>query len=340
LVQLIGDFTELFLEPLDDQTRYPINYFQITQYSEEIRDYRRINTTKTPRGLLNDLKELFREEDGDGRVLRYPNTNGSGGHAVVPYKLERDSLNTSAFFVRVYNPNTPGNLNQFIYLDSLANTWSDSTSLGFGTGTSDCYLHYPSAFFLNTPSFRPPELNKIAATESEAAGLSAVLVYNTPNAEISITSSMGEQIGYEDSIAFNNLPDAMPIIPETGYFHPPIGYDLPIDNYSIQIDNFSTTYSYVMFETDLTMYDYRRNDADSNETDLLRYSEEGIKIINPDAVEKNIELETIIIEDTISEKLFIVSGIILSEADSIKIKEEDRNDLLLNNYGNEKNYNL
>jgi hypothetical protein len=338
LMQFIGDFGDIFTAPLNNNSRYAQNYFQITQYGNEIGDYRREKTSTTPRQLLDELKEMFRKESGDGRALRYPNTTGSGGHAVVPYKLER--VDSSAFFkVLVYNPNNPGDLTQFIYIDSVANTWSDSTSMNWGGGTSDCYLHYESSYFLNTPSLNIIPLTMTLDKET-TNGSGRLMVYNTYDAEILITSDAGGHIGYRNMIALNTMTDAIPIIPETGYAQPPIGYDLPNHSYSLQLDNFTGDESYVMIETDALIYDYRRFDAENDQSDLLQVSGNGVSIINPDGMPKNMEFETIFLDNTIRERVLLLSNMNISSGDSIIIRELNHYVLDFNNYGQHMDYDL
>jgi len=334
LTQLIGNFGELNSVSLSTDTRYVINSFQIYQYDKEYRHERREISDKTPRDLLDELKEMLIKENGDGRTLSYRNNNGSGGHAVVPYKLER-ATGIGKFKVRVYNPNRPDSTNQFIYIDSVANTWSDSTSLGFGTGSTNCVLTRKSESYLYPPNFRPAQVNY-----DNSGGSSRLTVYNTPEAEIIITSETGEQIGYQDSIAFDNMADAVAIIPETGYFHPPIGYDLPGDSYTLEINNYTDSSSKVLFDDEFTLYNYSRYNVNNSETDLFRFSENGMKSINPDDETKNIDLITIIPEDTTSEKVFFTNNLEMQTGDSINVKEKDRNELVISNFGSTKSYEL
>jgi hypothetical protein len=337
LVQLIGEFGNLNSVPISEDTRRVVNSFQIYQWDKEYRNERRDNLNDiTPRDLLSELKEMLSQENGDGRVLAYWNNDRSGGHAVVPYKLERAD-NQSRFNLIVYNPNRPDSTNEFIYIDSVANTWSDSTSVNFGTGSNNCILERISESFIYPPNFKPAGSDYSA---DYSKGELRLNVYNTHDAEIMITSSTGEQIGYQDSVAFNNMNDAVPDIPLTGYFHPPIGYDLPFNNYSINLNNFTSSFSFVHFETDSTLYGYRRFDAGNNQTDLLTFSENGIGITNPDQAGKNVEFETIILEDTTSEKVFLTNNVLLSAGDSIKFKEIEHNDLLINNFGEGMSYDL
>jgi hypothetical protein len=335
---MIGNFEELIDVALNNDSRLAINHFQIIQFAQEVLNYRLQRTNKTARNLLADLKEMFGKDNIDASPLRYPNANGSGGHAVVPYRLERAD-NLSNFNVWVYNPNNPSDFTQFIYIDSVANTWNDSTSLNFGSATTDCYLHNESAFFLDTLTLRPMFGNKTSYNEN-GIGSSRLTILNTTEAEIIITSGNGEQIGYQDSIAFNNMSDAIPIIPETGYFHPPTGYYLPENSYLVSMDNFSSQSSTILFQSDMTLYSYLRNDAQQDENDLLGISSDGMKIINPDNNPKSIELTTVILDESVNERVFTLNNLAFASGDSLNIRQLAGSELLLNNYGQDNLYNL
>ena len=335
---MIGNFNDLIEVGINNDSRLAINHFQIIQYSQEVRNYRLQRTNKTARDLLADLKEMFGKDNVDASPLRYPNTNGSGGHAVVPYRLERVD-NSSNFNIWVYNPNNPNDFTQFIYIDSVANTWNDSTSLNFGSATTDCYLHNESAFFLDTLTLRPMFGNNSSYQENSSS-LSRLTILNTTEAEIVITSGNGEQIGYQDSTAFNNMSDAIPLIPETGYFHPPTGYYLPENSYLISMDNFSSPNTTILFQSEMTIYSYLRNDAQPDDNDLLGFSTNGIKLINPDDNQKNIEFSTVILDENMFEKVFTINSIAFASGDSLNFQQLAGNELLFNNYGQNNLYNL
>ncbi len=337
LSQYIGTFDQLFDEDINDDTRYVINLLQNYQYGKESSNNVSIKWNSTPRQLLSELKQMLGQDNVDGKTLGFWNNNGSGGHAVVPYKMERIG-NTSTFNVKLYNSNAPGDLNNFIFIDSVANTWSDSTGLGWGTGSSHCLLNLDNSDFLSIQTL--DRQNSLSSPTSDYSGFSRLEINNTPNAEIIITSGTGEQIGYQDSVWFNNINDAIPLIPLTGGFHPPIGYDVPEDSYSLELNNFVDTTSYVLFFTDSTIYTYSRFSANSSQSDKLNFSENGINITNPDPVIKNINFEAIIREDTTSEKVFVTNNIQVSSGDSIHFQEKNRNELLFQNYGDAMSYDL
>ncbi len=334
------DYDSLSTVPFCYDAQYAINYFHIHQFGRSFQKDRKQLKKKSPRQLLSELKEMLSKSNVDGKLLEYWE-NGkikSAGHIVVPYKLERFDDNSN-FKILLYNPNKPKENNDFIYLDSTSNTWSDSTGFKWGTASSHCYLSFESADFLGKPKLF--STNNISETlkKNNTDNSSDFILYNTSKAEITISSSNGNKIGFKDSTTFNEIENADPIIPITSRFHPPIGYDLPADNYSIQMDNYKDSSSEVLFDMDSIFYHYRRNKVNNSESDIFKYSAGGIEIKNPDASEKNIALETVVNKD-ISEKVFQTDNLKLVKNDSIKIKKLSQDDLLLNNYGVNKTYDL
>ncbi|MFO7526017.1 MAG: T9SS type A sorting domain-containing protein [Ignavibacteriaceae bacterium] len=338
----IGQYNRIYSLSLNNDRRKVINAFYVGQYELGNLNYRRARkSTVDAQQTLAELKDMLKLENGDARPLAYYNQNGSGGHSVVPYKLVRVG-NTSEFELEFYDSENPGSSNQFIEIDSTNNIWIDLAGTNFGSGTTDFFLELPSAYYLAGGPTIPPQSPNLESSSIEeiSNSLNGILIFNTSDADIIINSASGGQIGYQDSMEFSNLTDGISIIPLTGTFNPPIGYYLPENNYLLQLNNFSDSLSYVFFLSSSTFYDYSRFDADNNENDLLNYSENGIGISNPDPVNKAVNLETVILVDTTSEKIFLTSNVVLSAGDSIKFKEVNRNNLLLNNFGEGMNYDL
>ena len=213
---------------LSDNSQYCINYFQVVQFGRKARSYRLVHWEDSPRNLLQDLKDMFRKENGDGRTLSFINNYGSGSHSVTPYKLKRNSLN-SGFDLMVYDSNHPNDNSKYILIDSLTDRWTDFTGLGYGSGGTGCFLRLESSEFLLQQTI--PNSPSQNALLKSAQGSSNMTIYNTTNADIIISSSSGNQIGFKDSVSFGNIPGGVPIIPMNGGYHPPIGYNLPNDTY-------------------------------------------------------------------------------------------------------------
>ena len=335
----IGEFNRLYSLSLNDDRRKVINEFYISQYELGNLNYRRsrINTVNAQQTLA-ELKDMFRLENGDARPLAFYDQNGSGAHSVVPYKLVRLG-NESTFELEVYDSENPGSSSQYIEIDSVNNLWTDFTSSNLGTGVTGFFLELPSAHYLLGSPVIPFTFSS-SNIEKKSPSLNGILIFNTSDADIVINSGSGGQIGYQDSVEFGNITDGVPIIPLIGRFHPPIGYYLPENTYSLQLNDFSDSLSYAFFITDSTLYNYKRYNAINNDMDLLNLTGNGLGITNPDQIAKSINLETIIISDSTSEKVFVTSNVQLSSGDSIHIMEKDRTELLLQNYGETMNYDL
>ena len=335
---LMGYFENLFQVPLFSTSRTIINRYNIYQFGAPyFLDVLEKQSSVNVRQTLKELKHMFRKKDGDAYPLIFYNNHGSGSHAVVPYNMERIN-GTSSFNLRVYDSNVPGSDDQIIKIDSAANTWTEQTGLNWGTGTNNFFLGQLSGLYIFHPNI--PEIKKGSATEGRLSIPkldSSILIFNTSWVNITILGSNGN-IGYRDSAVFNTFSDAVPVIPITGSNHPPIGYKLPMDNYSVKINEIWDPRVYATFFIESTVYNYRRFDGVSSETDLLHFSD-GLGVSNPDASEKNIVLETLI-DDNNSEKVFNISNVKISHDDSLTIKELNRENLIFNNYGANKDYDI
>lgn len=335
----VGNLHNIYSVAVNNEVRKIVNTYFIHQFANPYLPYDTLRLkTVDARQTLQELKDMFAQNNEDAMPLGFYNNNGSGGHAVTPFKLTRVQ-NTSVFNLRVYDSNFPGVMNTGIRIDSAANTWTDF-NMGWGTGTYGCILGLPSSeHFFNVQL--PMKREKKEAT-AKAAHLfqtegERLDVYNTSKAEIRIANAGGE-IGFKDSLITHTLAGGVPLIPKTGRNHPPIGYKLPLGDYAIQINKFSDPYSYVFLLQESTIYNFRRHDATSSQTDLFTFSN-GLGFKNGDATTKNISLETVIGTDD-SEFVFVTDNFPISQNDSIHVTEVDRDKLLLQNFGVEKTYDV
>lgn len=319
-------------------SRYVINYYQIFQFGRKSRAVRREHWSDTPRDLLQQLKDMFRKENGDGRTLTLINNNGSGSHEMVPKKMKRNSTLNSAFDLLVYDSNNPDNENVRVLIDSLTNYWTDYTGLNYGSGAKGCFLRLESSEFLSRQTI-PSVQNQEVLLKSDI-NTDEIIIYNTPNADITISSSSGTQIGFKDSSSFGNLLGGIPIMPMTTNYQPPIGYDLPSDSYSINLSNFKDSSAYIYSLMGETIYKYNRSVSNSNDLDELKITQNGLELFNPDQHEKSVQLQTIILEDSTGEKVFFISNADLPSGGTMQMQEKDRKNLLLSNSGDESQYDL
>ncbi len=334
----IGSYTDLFTVDTSTDSRAAVNQYYTHQYGDPFRAYenQRISTVDA-RQTLGELKAMFSQNNVDAMPLGFYNNNGSGGHAVTGYKLERNGT-SAVFTLRVYDSNLPGSTGQIITIDSAANMWTEGTGLNWGTGMTGCLLGLSSGQHFTTPGLSlvpgaPPR------AEPRIFGSAGELeIYNTAGASITVRSAVGDSIGYSDSTIFSTIAGAVPVIPKTGSVHPPIGYSLPDGGYSLSMSDFPGTSAHLMFFTDSLVYAYRRSGTAPSETDLLSWNG-GVGVKNHDAAQKTVSLE-IVISGEGTERIFALSGLTIAQGDSVHIAEEGGSGLAAGNPGGATSYDL
>jgi hypothetical protein len=323
----------LFITPTIRKT---INRYFIHQYSQTILANNLNNNFKTPRDLLFEIRQMYNDENNDGRVLSFFNLNGPGGHSVLPYRLVRNPNNNSQFRLYVYDSNNPLTDDVFIFIDSTANTWTDSTGLGWGPGNNRCYLEPPSSAFLQTPvlgaSVNVPSYKPLV-------GNNLFIELAAPReADVTLSNPLGETIGHVNGTVFENLAQGIAIIPKVGGDTPPVGYYVPADQYSVHMTDFGDSLSYFSLFSDSLIYSYERRDAQFIQTDLLNAGD-GLSMRNPDPVAKTMTLSAVATLDS-SDREFEISNVSAAVNDSLHLKLQSQKDLRFVNIGATKTYDL
>ena len=335
----ISDFNNLHELMLNKERREVINQLWIYQFGKTQQDHTNANKNKMPNQTLSELKQMLLGEKRDDRFLAFLNQNGSGGHVLNPYKIERDQSNPNLEYIYVYDSNIPTRSDLKVAINTTTNTWDyPSPSTQNWGGSRGFFLMDPVSNYLSKPVL-PKSIPPREGWFSKAFNATEyVEFYNSLVASIVIINQQGKTIGYRDSVAFNNFEDGVPIIPITGSFHPPIGYFIPNGQYSIRIQNFADSSAYFSILTDSLIYSYNRIDADSTQTDNLTYRN-GLAIKNHDNQIKTAKLEIILI-GVDNEKVFEVQKCALSQNDSLRFDVANRRDMNIFNFGSEKNYAL
>jgi uncharacterized delta-60 repeat protein len=294
-----------------------------------------VGLNKTPNQTLADLKQMLREDNVQIRTISFNHNNGSGGHAILGYKVEQDATFQNEFNVFVYDNSFPDSLSAYIEIDTTLNTWT--TYYGWTTwgGSKWFYLRDPAENYLINPILpKNDESYQSPFILSE----SSLQVFIDDSESIIITNSQGNSIGYSNGNLVYEIPDAYPLIVDNGSESAPLGYELVNENYSITVDNFQNERFGVAFFNSNKSYGYDRYDVLSSQTDRLFY-DGGVSAVNPDQLTKNINL-TNIINEIVQEKVFLLNEIELAQNDSVKIINPDDNSIKLISYGTAKNYQI
>jgi probable HAF family extracellular repeat protein len=320
----------------DDGVKRVVNELFTHQFGKPSTTNDIFSANKTPFQTLTELKQMLIEDDATIRTLTIFNNGGRGGHTILAYGLEQDTVQTNLYYVKVYDNSNP-NSNNPITIDILANnaqgTWSTPDWPGWG-GNQGMYLEVPSINYLNNAS-----LNKSQNEQSSFILSPDELEINNPvSSSIQIFDDQNNITGYDNGVVINNIPGALPRFVKNGSEDPPYGYYLQTGNYSVVLNNFTDGIANTFFFTGNKSMMYERYGALPGQLDNLHF-DGGIFVNNPDPDYKEITLLSLINEGT-QEKLFTASGLQLLQDNSVKIENPDSNTIKIISYGVDNSYNI
>ncbi|MBX2990089.1 MAG: T9SS type A sorting domain-containing protein [Bacteroidetes bacterium] len=291
---------------------------------------------KTPTETLNELKEMLIEDTGVPRTLTIRKNSGSGGHAVLPYRVDRDPVNPALFHVSIYD-NTFPTSDARIWLDTAANggsgTWFTPNWPTWG-GNTGIFLMDPAVDYLVDPILPKQGIqhSPFVLADTQLQILGSVF------ASTRIRDSVGNITGYDNDTVYAQIPGSTPLIMMDGSETPPYGYVLPTGRYSVSMSDFTADTVKALFATGNKVFSYTRSNAAQNQTDRL-FFDNGVSVVNPDQFVKSASLVTII-NETAQEKLFSLRSLELAQNDSVRIENPDSNRLKLISYGPAKEYDI
>lgn len=320
-------FFDLHDVALAGPPRALLNQLWIHWRGQQHKQFQLTQRNKTPRQTVRELVDMFMDDSDDDQYLYI--ASATGAHAVVPYRVLPYPSDSVAIFI--YDSNNPNDTQRFIIADTVANTWRYKQRPSY-SGTNKMYLMDPVSSYYQRPILQ----NGNSGPEQIAADYVEINV--TTGANIWISDENGNQAGYVDGANFNQITDALLLIPPTGFDSPPEGYYLPGDSYSITMNNFTDSTSYLTIVEDSIIYSVSRQSTDAGENDKLIY-EDGLTIYNPDGVSKTIYQETILINPE-NERVFDIFDVTLSEGDSLQFRKMDDDEIVVRNAGTAKMYNL
>ena len=339
----VGSFVNLHDLAINDNRRLVINQLYEHQFGSQHLAYRAQVLPKTVVQTLQDLKTMLLSPAGDHRSLGI--LGSSGGHSIVPYKLERTG-SEGRFLLYVYDNDCPtgtcgGFVPTAVSIDSGGNTWF-YPPLGWGDDSVGLYLRDPANTYLSQPLLGQEHAHLRGRSRASVMLLGAVVdsvtLYTSTAAVITIIDSLNNYFTYRDSILKNLINGAMPIFPENAAIQPPKRFQLPPGRYAAQLGGFRDTVFSFGALTQSAMYNYWRTAVLPSQSDRVTY-DNGLNAGNPDSVTKLINLEAIARLDS-SERDFQVLNLPAVQNDSVRITIPDSTQAALVNLGPQKTYDL
>ncbi len=166
-------------------------------------------------------------------------------------------------------------------------------------------------------------------------------VFATPGSGILIENTQGDQIGMRgDGNFVHSLGQSMPILSMNPETEPdqPLGYYVPIDEYRISQFHLGRSASQLSMIAGDRLYSYRNVAPQEDDREYIRF-QDGVTVINPDAADKQMELEMLAREAGL-ERQYLLREMDLSPNDSIHVSVGDDLSIQILNIGQQKQYDL
>lgn len=296
------------------------------------RAYDLVKRSRLPNETIADLREMFSADNSQLRPLIFRNNNGNGGHAVLPFALEKDDSN---WVIRIYDNNYSSIKNVTVYPDSANGDgkWINPDYSSWG-GEEKLFLKNLAAEYLVvTPTFP-----KTSNTNSPFSLSDSLIIISTAfNSDIIVQDDYDNITGYVNGVTYENIPNSFADVIDTGYEIPPIGFILPSDTYKIDLSNYTTDLPKIYLEKGDISFIYERSDAQSSQTDFLKF-DGSLSVINPESVSKKTKVITLDSNNE-EDKMFVISNLNILQTDSINISLSV-DQLHLVNYGVDKTYDV
>ena len=291
-----------------------------------------------PTETVEQLKQIFSEDDVSVKALAIYNNNGDGGHEILPYRLEQDRDDPEYYYIYLWDNSYTTYEEALISVDTSFNGNRGYWDAAYGFidaenwgGEKYLFLDIPASEFLSNPTLAKPA----SPQDVFAVPAGRLEITTTVTASTLITDAEGNQIGSDIA---GDIPDAYPLTIRNGSETPPYGYQLPDGAYTIELNDFTEDSAKLFFFTEDGTFTYKRTDVLPGQTDRVSFKG-GMSIMNPDAEFKAVDL-AYTSDGPEKETLFAIQSLILSADDSVHVEPDAEHRLILKSYGNASSYDV
>jgi alpha-tubulin suppressor-like RCC1 family protein len=191
---------------------------------------------RTPGEVLAQLRNSMSSGAPDPMFLILYERQYELGHAVIPYSIE--DRGHGVYWVRVYDPNDPDDLERYVAIDDVHDTWSSNLKHTPGAWTGDAGSHNLGAIPISTFNQDPD-----CPWCDNGLPWSLGQVWFGGQGHLLITDAEGRRIGYVGAQFVDEIPDAFGFAPPGGLGIPSEPtYHLPLTStYTILVDGQTLT---------------------------------------------------------------------------------------------------
>jgi len=329
----IGAFANLHSLTMTDNRRNLISRYFTYQFGKANLDHTMAARTKTPSETLAELRSMFTslEASDADRVVTICDTtsvNGRGCHSVMPYMLDRTSQENNTWSLLVYDSNVPNDY-PTIDIDADADSWTYA-QLGL-SGDRLFFLEDPLSNYADVAIMTTPPRDRPPVASADGY----MEIYLNAGDSVRLASAAGAIGQYGDS-SYNELSDAMPIIPRAGGPGHPIGYVVPEGDWSCRLTGVDDEVVHLTAFTDSMVMTYRRVVAGPTETEQVDIRDNGLQLFNPGSA-RTCDVDIVRVHAD-RERLLALDSLYLADGDSTAVEMTPTEGLRVVNYGAESSY--
>lgn len=256
-------------------------------------------------------------------------------HALVPYRISRDTSSINKYRVWVYDPNEPLSLDKYILIN-YADTGSsyayifDGVELPYNQfGLKHLIIRRP---FLEEPTL----LSYVSGYENRDSYVAISLGYSP---ETTITSDNGESIvvnglNYQNTIEGSQSIDAI-----TGHYTKPNKFELPVGNYDIETVSQDFKPISVFLNSNSGIISMSRSAEEIIETNHFTLEQEKLYYNNTTSEIRHINIHIVTKEDDTSLQYF-VDDISVNPGQSLGLQIINPTQVVITSNGAATNYNV
>jgi hypothetical protein len=321
----------------------PVTELFAHQYGQPSQSSMAVGVQKTPNETLEDLKAMLSEDVTRTRTLSMISFDplDPGGHTILAYGLEQDTLEENYHYVWVYDNSWHEVIDAIILVDSDGNsgngTWEQSYG-NWGSG-GDGWGGERGMYLENLATVHLSEafLGKQSSSLSPFA-LSAdkLQIFGSRGSPIVIEDQARRRTGFVDDAVINEIPGSTPIFVRDGSKRPPIGYTLDSGNYSVVLSDSESGDTRAGFFSGNRVFEYDRSGVVAGESDQL-FFDGGLSAVNVDPQSKSVNLTTLTSNET-DEAMVVVRSLELAPNDSVRLGALVDGRVTLMSYGGAKEY--
>ena len=344
--EMPSSMPSIYSQSPTDAVRDVNNKLQIYQASKAVKDQIWNEYNPTPNQTLTQIKAMMTEEDPDYFGISISNTNGSGSHLVVPFKVEKGQ-SSGWWDVFVYDSNHPNDTTRKIQVNKQATAfggaWYYEAAGNVGQGEVEWGGPTANYGFKAAPAVSEhvatPPIGENFHGQGNSRASEYVTAYFSDGAE-ELFLYGNDSLGYYNGRLVATTANGIPYTNATNAAQKPIGYLLDVtEAHAATVSGSQDGKAYMTITTETGLLSYSREDATPSQMDEALFDAGGLTYTNPDPDPKTVSLKAYA-SYLGADYQFWIKGVNCEQGAELHIEPINGNELIVTNTGEAKTYDL